>query len=213
MRPFVKWNLVVLALAAGLACATGAYADTLSWSITGTGIPGEGVVGSGTMTATNEGGGVELVTGMWGTVNITYNGVTTGGAITGFTPYWGTPAPGNYATDPTGLYYYNDLVYPSTTPQLDLWGVVFDVNGFSNPLNLCGGAGCTTGDASYPYVLWDVNVAGPSNSLGYGSNYNAYQVAFSSTVTSAPEPSAMGLLGLGLLGLVLALGRERLRAS
>ena len=49
MRSFVKWNLVVLALAMSLAFATGAYAGTLSWSITGT-TDDPGTSGSGTIT-------------------------------------------------------------------------------------------------------------------------------------------------------------------
>jgi len=202
MRKFVKWKVMILTLAAGLVWATGASATTIDWSISG-----PGVSGSGTFTATSESGGGYLVTGMTGDLDITYNGVTTGGAITAFTPYGG--APGTYGVDPSGLYDYDDMVFPNSTPQLDLWGVVFSVAGFGNPLNLCGGPGCDT--SSSPYVLWDANTSGPSNSLGYGSNYNAYQVNFSETVV--PEPSALGLLSLGLLGLMFALGRERLRVS
>jgi hypothetical protein len=200
MRRLVKWNVVVLVLAAGLACTTGAYADTLSWSVSG-----DGVLGSGTFTATNEGGGEYLVTGMTGNLTITYDGITSGGAITSFTAYTGTP--GTNAVDPSGFYDYDDLVFPNSNPELDLWGVVFSVAGITDPLNLCGGTGCDSGTP--PYVLWTVNTAGPSNNLGYASNYNAYQVNFSDSV---PEASTMGLLSVGLLGLMFMRCRER-RAS
>lgn len=198
MRRFAKWNVLVLALAAGLFCAKGGYADTLSWTMSGT-----GVTGSGTMTATNEGGGEYLVTGMTGSLFI--NG--TGGDITGFTSYMGTP--GTYGVDPTGLYNYDDLIFPSATPQLDLWGLVFSVAGFTDPLNLCGGAGCS--DGGLPYIQWNAGTAGPGNDLGYSSAYNEYPVTFSATLT--PEPSAVALLLLGLAGLIFVVRRERLRAS
>ncbi len=191
MGTFARRNVVALALTLGLACATGAFADTLTWSVSGS-----GVQGNGTFTATNESNGEYLVTGMTGNLTITYNGVTTGGAITSFTPYTG--AVGTSGVDPTALYDYDDLVLPNSNPELDLWGVVFNVAGFNDPLNLCGGPGCDNGNP--PYILWDVNTAGPSNTLGYGSNYNAYVVNFSDSV---PEPSVAGLLGLGLLAIML----------
>lgn len=196
MRPSISKYVAVLTLILGLCCASSAFADTLSWSISGS-----GVSGSGTFTATNEGNGEYFVTGMTGDLTITYDGVTTGGAITSFTAYTG--AVGTSGIDPTGLYDYDDLVYPNANPELDLWGVVFNVAGFTDPLNLCGGPGCDNGNP--PYILWDVNTAGPSNTLGYGSNYNAYVVNFSDSV---PEPSALALLSLGLLAIVFLRVRQ-----
>jgi hypothetical protein len=185
MRSFVRRNLVVLALAAGLACGTGAYANTFSWSISGAGI-----TGTGTMTDTYVSGGWYLVDSMTG--NLTING--TGGAIT-LTPYAGTP--GTYGTDPSGKYYYDNLINPSSTPELDMYGLVFSVaNITGGPLNLCGAYGCINNSSS-PYWL-----------LENWSGGNNYPVDF-----SAPEPSAMVLLSLGLVGLMLALGWKRLRAS
>lgn len=190
MRPFVKWNIVIFALAAGLACATGAYADSLSWSMTGTDVAtGTPLYGSGVLTATNEGGGVYDVTGMTG--NITIDGVEE--AITGLTPYTGTEP------DPSGLYDFDNVVTLPNTPVVDTLGLVFTLNGYG-PVNVCSGAaaGC---ESAGTQVWLDTN---PTSVLGD-------PVTFTATV---PEPSAIGLLILGLLGLMmLGLGRERLQTA
>jgi len=139
-----KASVMLLLLAVGLLCTAGARADSFNWAVTGS-----GVSGGGTITATNEGGGEYLVTAMTGILDITYNGTTTGGAIT-FIPYTG--APGTYGTDSTGLYDYDDLIFPSSTPELDPYGLLFDVAGFAAPLNLCGGSNssttCSTGSSN-----------------------------------------------------------------
>jgi hypothetical protein len=146
------------------------------------------------MTATNEGGGEYLVTGMTGSLLIG----GTGGAIT-FVPFTGTLGTTDSLTAGGVTYTYDDLVFPSSNPELDGNGLLFDVAGFTDPVNVCVGATANCGGSSSQAWL-----AADANGLGD-------PVKFSAAVT--PEPSAMGLLSLGLLGLMLALRRERLLAS
>jgi len=134
------------------------------------------------MQATAQGGGSYLVTSITGSVFI--DGV--GGPITGIVP-----------TGSSGLYLYNNLVYPSSTPELDYLGLVFGVTNFTDPMNLCADPGCYQGSGSQAWLIDHVN-----------GGYSFYPVEF-----STPEPSAMVLLSLGLVGLMLALGWKRLRAS
>ena len=80
MQPCVKWSVVILMLAAGLVCATGAYADTLSWTITDIGGSTDlnPASGSGTITynPSQPSGGGYLVTSFF-TGTITIGGVGT----------------------------------------------------------------------------------------------------------------------------------------
>jgi hypothetical protein len=177
MQSFARRGVVQLALAAILACGTGAYANTMSFSFSG-----PDASGSGSMQATAQGGGSYLVTSMTGSVFI--DGV--GGPITGLVP-----------TGSNGLYIYNNLVYPSSTPKLDYQGLLFGVTGFTDAMNLCADPGCNLSSGSQAWLIDHVN-----------GNYSFYPVA-----SSTPEPSALALLSLGLVGFMLALGRERLRAS
>lgn len=134
MQRLLRNSAWLLVLTACLVWSSGAYADTLSWTITGA-----DETGSGTMTATNEGGGVYLVTGMTG--NIAVNG--TSETITGFTPFTGTWTPGATETvfsGESGLdYTYDDIVDVGTNPQLDTAGLVFSLSGFSQLINVCSG--------------------------------------------------------------------------
>jgi len=130
MRTSVKWNLVILALVVGVACATGAYAQEFSWSLSS--LPGVGVSGSGTGEATNE-GGTYLVTAFTGSISIPGSS----GAAISFV----SCTSGSTCIDPTGQYQYDDLLFPSNTPELDEYGLVFSATGLAD-MNLCGTYGC-----------------------------------------------------------------------
>jgi len=189
MRTSVKWNLVLLALVVGVACATGAYAQEFSWSLSS--LPGVGVSGSGTGEATNE-GGTYLVTAFTGSISIPGSS----GAAISFV----SCTSGSTCIDPTGQYQYDDLLFPSNTPELDEYGLVFSATGLAD-MNLCGTYGCANLNGyDNPYYVLDV-----LNTDQY------YAVSFSTS--AVPEPSALVLLSVGLAALTLALGWGRSRAS
>jgi hypothetical protein len=173
MQSLVRRGEVLLALAAILACAPSAYADSFSWSISGS-----DASGSGSLQATDQGSGAYLVTSMTGTLYI--DGV--GGPITGIVP-----------TGSSGLYLYDDLIFPSSTPELEYLGLVFGVTGFTDPMNLCADPGCNLSSGSQAWVIDNVN-----------GNYSFYPVEF-----TTPEPSVLALLSLGLVAFTLALRWNR----
>jgi hypothetical protein len=194
MRSFVKWNLVVLAVAMSLACATGAYADTLSWIITGTDATGSGTMTidtSTTYTSQDTGnGGYYLVTDMSG--NIYIDG--TGGAISNlFSDPTVLPGIQGIAPGLFGNLAYDNLVDPFHSPYLDSYGVVFNVDGFDYRFELCGPSSCymgyTNGNTTPGLLAVDDN--------GF---FDFYPVDFSVEATAVPEPSVLALLTLGLIG-------------
>lgn len=177
MRRLLKLKVLFLALAAVQLSVTAVYAQTLSWSLSGT-----DVSGSGTMTATNEGGGAYLVTAMSGNIFITVGTTTEGGAITGFTQFTGPWVPGAFETSPTvdgQAYAYDDIVYPFSTPALDSYGLVFDLSGFSGQFNLFAAAGtncslggsdpllCNAADQIYDNVTFNATVPEGGNAAMY----------------------------------------------
>lgn len=189
MRQFAKLKVLVFSLAAGLLCATGAFADTLSWTVSG-----NGVSGSGTMTAINEGAGVDLVENMTGYINITVPFSTAGGAIMGFSTCPGGYPVGGYCTSSDGGYSYNDLIYTSSTPEVDSFGLVFTLNGSGDLLNLCSGAAAGCNNAGSGIWLDD--------HWSYGLAIDSF--------TAVPEPVPDGGLTTMLLAGAL-LGLETLR--
>jgi len=194
----MKWNLAVLALAASMAWATGAYADTitLNWSVSS--IPDAPVVvtGSGTFTYNNSttyDGSYYLITSMTG--SLTIGGV--GGAISNFVTdaYVGGDdpgtTPGTIGTDPTGAWNFDNLIDPFASPVGLVDGVVFNIPGFEFPVNLAGPW------EGYPYSLWDYD-PGQNGNYGPDPDYNYYQLEPPSVTVS--EPSVISLLSLGLVG-------------
>jgi len=180
---------MVLAVLVGLICAPGGYAETISWTVSG-----GGVTGSGTITDTGLGGGLYQVTSMTGNLTVfdTVSDQAVGGTITGLVPYTGTPSPGNYET---GIYEYNNLLYSSGTPEFDMYGLAFNVSGFSAPLELCSDPKCNLASGTQTW-LWDLEqVTSPSPYAGLYGTYYAFPVTF-----ATPEPSVLSLLTLGLVG-------------
>jgi len=180
--------LVLLVGAFALIGAPSAFADTFSWSYTpGTG-PDTG--GSGTVTATNEGGGAFLVTGISGTWD--------GSSITALL------AAGNY-------YSPGDTVPPATytlgtcceSPAND--NILFlppgSVPGFSSGYLDLAGLGFAVGTE---YVnIYGTGGAGTYLVLtGSASNENGTQTDVGGTFAITPEPATLGLLGASLILLI-----------
>ena len=210
MRSFVKWNLVVLALAMSLAFATGAYADTLSWTISSLTGADATISGSGTITydasasdpnapytsndTSNgpEDTGCYLVTDISG--NITIGG--TEGTIEKFLADSSPLGPPSSGNDPySGLLQYDNLLDPLNSPYLDSYGVVFSLTGFDDPdsteypFELCGPSNCFNNNTTA--LLLDYNDAG---------DRDFHPVEITVETTAVPEPSVLALLTLGLVG-------------
>ena len=178
MRSFVKWNLVVLTFAVGLACASGAYADTLSWTISD-----GGITGSGTMAVP-----YDCSQGIGSCTITSFSGALTIGAAPAVT-FSGAPV----STSQSGNYGFNwdNLVFPaddSSGAYLDNDGVMFYVPASSTYFNLWGNSPGGPGT----YSLW--------NWVGGGYGIQVNDTTFAITGTAVPEPSALSLLTLGLLG-------------
>ena len=156
--------------AAALAVATGAlpaHATTI-FDFT---YSGSGVSGYGTLSAISEGGGEYLATS--GTDH------ATGGSVNGTLSLYPNPngtSPANLAVS-GGTFTYDDLLFPTSNPQVDLYGLLF-TNGHSDGLNIYA-----TGASTYFEID---NIAATANSI---------------TFTAVPEPTSLALLGAGLLGL------------
>jgi len=186
MGQIPKRAALILAVAI-LLFATGAYADSLNWTISG-----PNVTGSGTMSGINEGSGIYLITGMSGNIAIQEGSTTVGGAITGFTQFVGTWTPGAYSTisngNPGWVYEYDDIVNLNSPTELDAYGLVFSLNGFANPFDMCSG---TTGLCTTPSLQeWIFNDAASLSD----------QINFSARVAT-PESSTLQLLCTGFLAL------------
>jgi PEP-CTERM motif len=181
-------SVLVLALVAVLGCATAVRADNFTFSYSGPEISG-----SGSLQATAEGGGVFLVTGMSGTQELNGGPLQT---ITGIVP----TSAGNT------LYYYDNLLFPTQNPSIDIDGLLFTVTGDANPVNICGAAtsACEYTYAEYTYVA-------PSGSSGDSPMYPGYNVydITSFTLTDVPEPGSVLLLAAGLLTLMFAARRAQ----
>jgi len=217
MLKFARLAVPVLAVVAVLLFATGTRADSFTITISGTPITsgayaGDSVSGTLDVIAAPDGlgdGGFVATSITSGSLTFT-DGSTSTDAVTGLVPLDpSSPSPfaagydAYYICDTASCYHYwgyDNLLYPGTPDLSD--ALLFTVNGKDEPVELfCSSTGtCGLG-------VW-LDYANNGNDP-YDSGFEYYSVTLTE-VPTAPEPSSLLLLGLGLLAL-LGLGRTSLR--
>jgi hypothetical protein len=180
-----KFTLALFALAAALAFAPAAVAQSYDFTITGNGVSASGVI---TIAGIVGDPGYFGITGITGTYSD--GGITTTN-ITGMYP---DPTYGGIE-DSNHLFYFDNQFYPSGNGGLflDGPGMVFDLaNG--DYVGVCG-TGCTTG--GLPYNLNVVDTTG-----NYTHNNEGIGVNFTAVPATVPDGgTTLLLLGLAVAGL------------
>ena len=167
---------IALAFAAGALASTSALAANYDWTFTDT---SSTTIASGTLTTgAADNGGLD-VTALSGAVLVPVDGVQ--GTITSFTPGSGND----------GVFIWDNIVYPATTPHVDNPGLLFQVSGIE--FNIYNSAGAP--------VLGDV-IANSTN------NFGGTQGTFNLTAVPEPASWAMMLVGFGGLGVAMRSRRK-----
>ena len=205
-----------LLVALGVATlSTGAMADT--WTFT---YEGSGFSRLGTQVYQNN--NLALATGTISGDFIDSNrvGITSGflsiyqGVVQGDFTLTGFYNPSGYTDLPNNngnRFSYNNILYPNSSPEFDLYGVVFENNDYY--VNLFNN-GWLEAKQDYDWNLFTIRKQDQTFSSGdiYGKLTFAKNP---SNLGAVPEPSewaAMGLFGTGLLGLVVR-GRKKKLAN
>lgn len=107
---------------------------------------------------------------------------------------------------------YNNIFYPTTSPELDVYGLIFENNNYY--VNIFNGTSFIDGQLD---TGWNLTTIRKQDQAFSGSDiYGTMTFANNpSNPGAVPEPSewaAMGLLGTGLLGLVVR-GRKKKLAN
>jgi hypothetical protein len=180
MKSYLR-SMVLVAAVLLLAGASSAFADTYQVTFTGS-----GVNGLLNITAVAHGSGTLLVTGLSGNVN--------GASVTGLVAPTGSSGYSSYTLPDGDIWAYDDLIYPTASSFLDIYGILFTIQGNPQPVNLFYNPptqyGTYVGGGSwiFPKDFVDTNVT--------------------LTVMATPEPSALVLLFAGMLVIATVLIRK-----
>jgi len=223
-------TISVLAVVVVLLFATGAYADSVfTMTFTGSDVSsgaysGFSVSGTldGTVTPDGLGDCGYLVTSLTdGSLTFSYGsvpyatyaetGLVSPGApgssldsrsVAGSNPIYDYPTEaGNTCGGCNDYDAYDDILFPGASPSLDYWGLLFNTNGFDEPVDLfCSSSPIVSLPAGCYLSVW---LDGTRNGNDpYDSGYEYLPVTIQET--AVPEPSSLSLLGAGLGFLMLA---------
>ncbi len=183
MSSLVRRLVLTFAMVSLLACARSAHADTYQMTFSGAGITGLAF-----LTATPDGPGTFLVTAITGSVN--------GEAITGLIAPTTSTGFSEFKLSGIQVWAYDDLIMPGTNPGIDTFGLLFTVQGTTQPVNLFDNPPVTYGVFN--------GFTGPPGTTD--RSYTLTPVTLSLIAT--PEPPALLLLASGLALLVGLMSRK-----
>ena len=163
--------------------ASSAFADTYQVTFTGTGISG-----LLNLTATPAGSGKELVTSITGNVN--------GASILSLIAPKTSSGYSNFTLPDGSYWFYDDLIFPSSSAFLDLGGLLFTIAGNPHPVNLFYN----------PPTQYSTYLGGGN----FPKDFKTTDVKL--TVMATPEPSTLALLLAGILVSVGLLFKKSLHA-
>lgn len=198
-------SLAFVAMAAVLAITPAALADTWDYTISGSNFTADLTL----FTASN--GAVQSVTDVEGSFDIVGNAPV----IFGFTPTEAaspTASADNLTLSSDGGFLFDNLLYTTASGNqiLDWGGLLMDIDGYE--LNIFGG---DFGGSDGTYAPGNAYFYFADNGSYHSNNpipkSDAAEVPATATLTETPEPSSLLLLGSGLLGLALLVGRKASR--